>query len=94
MKNKTNPSVQIKQMEDNPIPTEVIADSIIAISDGIRKLRAGRLNDNALFLLIQHAAPNPHSGRFGSPRSLSIKDIRAVINGIESLEKTYLKKKD
>ena len=44
---------------------EVIAASVKAISDGIKKLRSGPLNDKALVLLIQHSCPYK-AGRYGS----------------------------
>lgn len=72
---------------EGEVPTEVIAESIVAISEGVKKLRSGRLNDKALFLLIQNAAPLG-----GHPRGkVSIKNIMDVFAGIESLERTYLK---
>ena len=74
---------------EKEVSIEVIANSVKAISDGIRKLRGGPLNDRALILLIQHAAPN-HGGRYGNS-TLTQKEVRAVLEGIEALEKTYLK---
>jgi len=71
------------------MPVEVIADHIKAISEGIRKLRSGPLNDKALLLLIQHAAPSVTRSNSKLPMS----DIRAVLDGIESLEATYLRKR-
>lgn len=73
------------------VPTEILADSIVAIAAGMKKLRSGRLNDRALFLLIQDAAPTTGGKYARSP--LSIKNIRAVFDGIESLEQTFLKKR-
>lgn len=78
--------------KEKQVPIEVLADSIVQISQGIKKLRSGRLNDRALMLLIQHAAPNV-SARSRLYTPLSIKAIKAVFEGIESLEATYLKKK-
>jgi hypothetical protein len=74
----------VKQPEPpkEEIAAEVIADAIVAISDGIAKLRQGRLNDKALLLLVQHAAPEQVSQR----------DIKNVLAGIQSLKTTYLKK--
>lgn len=72
----------IKQNPDEPVPTEVLADSIKEIAEGIRHLRTGRLNDRALILLIQDAAAGP----------LSKSDIRLVLDSIDSLEKTFLRK--
>ena len=74
--------VVIKQTEPET-PTEIIASSIVAISEGIKKLRAGRLNDRALHLLIQHAAP----------RKISLEDIRSVMAGLDNLASYHLKSK-
>lgn len=73
---------------DTEIPVEIIAQAIVAISEGIKKLRSSRLKDDALFLLIQRASPdlrNPY-------RKVGIKEIEAVFEGIESLERKFLKK--
>lgn len=78
------PSVKVTQPEGKEVPTEVLSSAIVSIADGIKKLRSGRLNDRALFLLIQHASPGSN---------LSQRDIKAVLSGIESLERIYLKKK-
>lgn len=64
-----------------PIAEEVLAKSVKDIADGVRALRSGRLNDRALILLIQNAAP----------AKLSAKTVRAVLEGMASLEKEYLK---
>ncbi|CAN0152942.1 unnamed protein product [Phaeothamnion confervicola] len=77
--------ITVKQNPASPMPVEVLADSIKAISEGVRKLRAGRLNERALVLLIQHAAPSPT----GSP--LSQRAVKDVLAGIDALEREYLK---
>lgn len=73
------------------MPTEVLANSIVAIAAGMKKLRNGRLSDRALFLLIQDAAPNVGGKYRHSP--LPVSTIKAVFEGIESLERSFLKKK-
>jgi hypothetical protein len=78
---KVNVKVVQKDEKNPTVHVEVIAEAILRMSDGIKKLRSGPINDTGLMLLIQHAAP----------RSLSIVNIRAVLDGIQSLEKTYLK---
>lgn len=88
--NQPREKISIKQA-DKEVPTEILADAIVSIAAGIRKLRSGRLNDRALFLLIQDAAPNT-SSRYGRQQPLSMKDIRAVFEGIDSLEATYLRR--
>lgn len=79
--------VKVVQMPDNEIPTEVMADSIVAISAGVKKLLSTRLNRRALLLLIQDATPAV--GR----KKIGIKEIDAVLEGMELLEATFLLKK-
>lgn len=81
--------LEITQNDESPVAVRVLAESIVAISEGVRRLRAGPLNDKCLRLLIQHAAARDDKGR-------KIPDfiIRDVLDGIESLEKTYLRKKN
>lgn len=82
--------VTIKQGQEE-VPAEVLAENIVRIADGIRRLRSGRLNDKALYLLIQHAAPT--LGAKYTTTRVSLAEIKAVFEGIEALERTYLKKK-
>lgn len=77
----------VKQTPEKEVPVEVLAESIVAISQGIRKLRSGRLTDRALLLLIQDAAPSI------SHKPISQREIKAVLEGIDSLERMYIKKK-
>lgn len=83
--------VAVKQTPEKEVPTEVLTESIVAISSGLKKLRSGRLTDRALYLLVQDAAPSV-GGKYGNSK-LSMKEIRAVFDGVESLERTFLKKK-
>jgi hypothetical protein len=78
----------VQQAGEDEVPVEVIAQNIKAISEGIKRLRAGRLNDTALVLLIQHAAPSPGSHQ----QRVSVGQVRAVLGGLAALEATYLKK--
>lgn len=80
--------IKVTQDEEKPVAPEIMAQSIVAIADGIKKLRSTRLNDRALFLLIQAASPSVN--RQGS--KVTITDIKAVFEGIESLEKSFIKK--
>lgn len=84
--------ITIIQPEGKEVPIEIIADAIEAMSKGIKALRAGRLNDRALYLLIQDAAPSI-GARHGSKKPVSVREIKAVLEGLESLEATYLKNK-
>lgn len=83
-------NIKIIQDEEKPIAIEVLAKEIVAMSQGIKKLRQGRLNDKCLVLLIQNASPNV-GGHYGNGK-ISTKEIKAVLEGIESLETEFLKK--
>lgn len=76
--------------KEDEVPTEIIASAIVAISAGIKKLKSGRLNDKALIMLIQHAAPGKKSNRGYKP--VTTGEVRAVLEGLESLSATFLKK--
>ena len=82
--------VKVIQQPENEVPTEVLATSIKAIADGVRKLRNGRLNDRALFLLIQDAAPST-GGKYNRSH-IGIPAIKAVLEGIDNLESAFLRK--
>lgn len=84
--------VIVKEDDANPIPVEVMAASIKSISEGIRVLRKSRLNDKALVLLIEHACP-AFGPAYSPKKRPSARDIRSVLEGIEALERTYLKAK-
>lgn len=85
-------SITVKQPNEteDEVPTEIIASAIVAISSGIKKLKSGRLNDKALIMLIQHAAPGKKSNRGYKP--VTTGEVRAVLEGLESLSSTFLKK--
>jgi len=84
---KPKPTIEVIQPIDNPVPIEIMAEHIKAISDGVKKLMDGPLNKRAIFLLIQNATPT-----FKGGAKISITEIRAVLDGIESLESVYLKR--
>jgi len=81
--------VKLNVVQNDSITIEVLAESIKSISDGINKLKGGSLNEKALILLIQHAAPK--IGSKYQKRSLSAREIKAVLSGLESLKEQYLK---
>ena len=60
-------------------PVEILSNCIATISRSIRDLRAGRLTDDAIIVLVH------------SDTGLPKKTVRAVLNSLESLERTYLK---
>lgn len=88
----TEKKIVVTQDPSEPMPTEVLAQCIESISQGIRKLRSGRLNDKALILLITNAAPS-YGGHYSSKKNVAAVHVRAVLSGIEQLEAEYLKPK-
>lgn len=80
-------------VNDAEMTTAVLASEIQRISAGVRKLRAGKLNDDTLVLLIQHAAPavKQPGRRWNAKGPLSARTIRAVLDGLESLTTAHLK---
>lgn len=88
---KQPPTVKIVQpLDQSAVATEVIAEAIVSISQGIKKLLAGPLNEKALLLLITHTCPQ--WGRYPK-RSVGQREVKAVLEGIQSLEKQFLKPK-
>jgi hypothetical protein len=75
----TKPAVQI--VNDAEAPAEILASAIVTIAEGMRKLRAGKLADRALLLLIQDACPN----------NIGLDKIRMVLDGIGDLSKRYVR---
>lgn len=64
-----------------PVETaEIIAQQLQDVSRGIKKLREGRLNERALVALLHDSTRMAKS------------DIERILDGLENLEKTYLKK--
>jgi hypothetical protein len=59
---------------------EVIAEDISRIAEGVRKLRAGRLNDRALVILLSAST------------GISKSTIEIVLNGLTTLDGKYLRK--
>lgn len=81
--------VTITQDQEKIVPVEVLAQSILSISEGIKKLRSTKLNDKALFLLIQN---NTFIKKGYASSKCSMVDVKAVIESIETLATAYLKK--
>ena len=81
--------ITVKQPEV-PVPTEILADCIVAIADGVRKIRSGRLNDKAIVLLICNAAPS-YGGKYAAKKHVSAWQVKAVLDAMTGLERAYLK---
>lgn len=71
--------VEIIQNKENPIPVEILADSIKEISEGMRQINKSKLNRIALLVLLKHST------------GVSMKDLSLVLDSIASLEKDYCK---
>ena len=71
----------VKVVEEADVPVEVLASSIVAISDGVKKLRGGRITDRALFILIQDACPG----------DIGIREIKTVLDAIGDLKRKYVR---
>jgi hypothetical protein len=71
--------VNVVQTEGAEVAADVLATALVAISEGVTKLRAGRLNDRALTVLLHDIT--------GVPR----RDIKVVLNGLETLKSAYVR---
>ena len=72
-------SVIVKRDEKNPQSMELIADSIIEISKGFRRLSESRLKQRVIVLLIKDLT------------GVSMGDIEKVLNAAQQLEKQFIK---
>lgn len=76
---KQKGKVKVVQDKDETVTTEIIATAIRDISGSIKAIRSGRLKESAVVVLLNHSTGVP------------MVKIKAVLNGIEDLERTYLK---
>lgn len=77
------PKEKFKVVSRDPkmkVATEVITESILEISRGVKVLRDGRLNEEAIVTLLHRACPG-----------LSRSAIEVVLRGLYNLECIYLK---
>ncbi len=75
-------TVNVQQRPDAEyVPTEIIAQSIVEISAAFKRIKAGRLNDRAVELLV-HAACSP---------GIRLTDVRNVLEVLPELERLYLR---
>lgn len=73
--------LKVVQTEENPIPVEVLAEAVVKMAEGIKRLNATPLNQRALIVLI--------SAQSGVARDT----VARVLNGMDQLEAAYTKKK-
>lgn len=79
---KAKSPIKIVPAEGNePLPVQIIEDSIVEIARAMKAINNTRLTRKALVILIHH-----HS-------RISQKDIEVVLNNLELMESIWLKKK-
>jgi hypothetical protein len=82
MANAKTAKVKVTQRDGvDPIPVEIIAQDIAAISAAMRKINETRLTRKAIVVLIQ------------AQSGLGKGVIEVVLNNLDSLENTWLKRK-
>lgn len=69
-------------------PVEDLAQEISSLSEGVKKLLAGRLTDRALVTLIHDALPIAKYGGKVANRS----QIKEILQAASSLKELYIKK--
>lgn len=75
--------VAVVQKPGEEVTSEILASAIVDISKSVKALRAGRLRDRALFLLIKDALPG------GSGTTLT--DIYDVFKALDDLERQFIR---
>lgn len=84
MKSKTEknqPKPIINNDKDNPIPVEIIAESIVQVAKGFQAMRNSKLSRRAIILLIKDSCPG----------NVPIADISNILDAAANLDKKYIK---
>ena len=79
---KKSPVVHITKSVDKPESTEIMAASIVAISNGFTKLLNSGLNRRAIIVLVQDMV---------GATKITKKDIELVLDAIPRLKAWYVK---
>lgn len=74
------PKITLKQNKDEPIATEIIAQSIVDIAEGMRMVFNGRLNRRGIRVLLKDAS------------GVSMSEIDRVLDALEGLKASYVRK--
>lgn len=72
-------TITVKTNEENPEPLEIIAESIIEISQAVKKINQSRVDRKVVLLLIKHQT------------GISFSQIEKVLDAAANLEKHYIK---
>ena len=75
--------VIVKRNEDSPEPVEIIAQSIIDLSNSVKRIMGGRLNRKAVVLLLQSAC---------GATKITKWQVELVLESLEDLRAIYIKK--
>lgn len=86
---KNTGTITVKTDEENPESVEIIADSIIKISDAFERIEKGKLSRRALILLIQYNCEQV--GRGYRKKPISQGDVEKVLDSIATLKRAYIK---
>lgn len=71
----------LKQVEGAVVGAELIAEAVIDIAEGMKRLRSGRLTDRAIEVLVKEA----------SPGGVTMTQVRNVLTGLERLQREFVK---
>lgn len=80
-RNMGRKAIKVVQEPEKEIPAEVIASAIVDIAAGMKKLNTTRLSRRAIVTLIHEES------------RIARRDIEIVLNNLETLEETWLKRK-
>lgn len=72
----------IRNSEEQPVPTEIIAESIVKISKAAERMIASGLNRRALVTLIHELVPT----------GIGKREVAAVLDVLPQLEKMFITK--
>lgn len=81
MKTKKPKGLTVTQDEENPISKEVLASAVVKIAQGVKRMNATPLNRRAVVVLL------------ADQTRIAKSTVERVLNGLDNLEFTYLKKK-
>lgn len=71
---------KVIQDKEKPVSTQILAESIVELSTGIKKLLSGGLNDRAVEVLLRDSS------------NVSITDIRKVMKSLGTLAQNYVRR--
>ena len=69
----------MSNLRDEVIRVNKIADAVVEVSAAIKNLKNGKLNSKAILVLLAHSTGLPQ------------RDIKKVLDGLDTLAKTYVK---